>query len=156
MYQVLFICTGNAVRSPLAEALMAHLGRGRIAAHSAGTNPAGRVHPGVTELLARREITPYGYRSKSWLEFAGAAAPRMDLIVTLCPAARAETAPVWPGLPAVVHWDINDPRAGPPEQFDVALQATCSQLEDRIGALLSVPLERLSPGRLPPELDAIA
>ena len=156
MYRILFICTGNAVRSILAEALLRHHAGGRIQAYSAGTNPAGQVHPSVLHLLSRRELGHGGLRSRHWHEFAARGAPMMDLIVTVCPNARAETAPEWPGKPLTTHWDIEDPRASPRDQFDLALLATCQQLEARIGALLALPLERLDPGHLTPQLDAIA
>lgn len=156
MYNVLFICTGNAVRSILAEALMTHHAGGRVRAWSAGTNPAGRVHAGVFRLLDRRDIAIEGYRSKSRAEFTGRGAPRMNLIVTLCATARAEATTEWPGTPLATHWDVDDPRAGPSDHFDVALQATAVQIEERIASLLALPFERLDAQRLTPRLDAIA
>jgi arsenate reductase len=109
--QVLFLCTGNSARSILAEFLLAHHGRGRFVAHSAGSHPKGTVHPLAVETLERHGISAAGARSKSWDEMGVSGAPAMDLIITVCDAAAQETCPVWPGHPTTVHWGIPDPAA---------------------------------------------
>jgi len=135
---VLFLCTGNSARSILAEALMNDLGRDRFQAFSAGSFPKGAVHPLALETLAKHGLPAIGLRSKSWDEFAGAAAPKMDFIFTVCDNAAKEACPVWPGHPATDHWSLADPAAveGTLEEQRRAFETTYRELERRIQALL--------------------
>jgi arsenate reductase len=131
---VLFLCTGNSARSILSEAILNRVGEGRFRAFSAGSRPVGRVNPGALELLQRRSFPTEGLSSKSWDEFAGADAPEMDHIITVCNNAAGETCPVWPGRPATDHWDIDDP-AGVGETDDerrAAFEEAYAMLDARI------------------------
>lgn len=91
-YEILFLCTGNSARSILAEAILSREGEGRFRAYSAGSLPKGQVHPTALEVLGSLGFVSDGYRSKSWDEFAGAGAPRLDFIFTVCDNAAARPA----------------------------------------------------------------
>ena len=144
-YQVLFICTGNSARSILAEALMNDLGRGRFAAHSAGSHPRGEVHPLALQTLARHGVAAQGARSNSWDEFARPGAPELDFAFTVCDQAAGEVCPVWPGQPMTAHWGLPDPAAvqGPEDLQRKAFTDAFVTLRRRIELMLALPLDSL-------------
>lgn len=129
--RVLVLCTGNSCRSVLAEALFNHLGKGSIEAVSAGSNPAGYVHPKSIETLKRHGINPGSPRSKSWDEFAGQS---FDLVVTVCDAAAAESCPVFLGPVKKLHWSTPDPAkaTGTDAQIEAAFDEAYVMLKERI------------------------
>lgn len=137
---VLVLCTGNSARSILAEALFNQLGNGRIAAFSAGSKPKGMPHPGAVRLLARRGIDTSGFRSKSWSEFTGPAAPEIDLAITVCGNAAGEACPLFPGSPLRAHWGLPDPAdvSGSEAAVDAAFEQTWHLLEQRVRAMLAL------------------
>lgn len=142
---ILVLCTGNSVRSILAEAIFNRDGAGRVRAYSAGSNPAGRVHPAALSLLARRNMPTTRLRSKSWDEFAAPGAPTLDLVITMCAAVQTEACPDLPGPARKVHWGIDDPASAPRDQMDIAFQMAYHQLSVRINRMLALPLERIEP-----------
>ncbi len=149
MYNVLFLCTGNSARSILAEAYLNHRGRGKFHAYSAGSHPTGNVDPIVLELLQRCGISVSGLRSKSWDEFSGPAAPRLDFVFTVCDRAAGEVCPVWPGQPVTGHWGVPDPAAiqGDARNKERAVEEAFRILERRIDLFMCLPigsLDRLS------------
>ncbi len=103
---VLFLCTGNSCRSQIAEGLTNQLKGDVIAAHSAGTAPAG-IHALTRAVLAEAGIDLSSHRSKHVDEFSGQA---FDYVVTLCSAA-ADNCPRFPGRAKVVHVPFEDPAA---------------------------------------------
>ncbi|MFC1997439.1 arsenate reductase ArsC [Chloroflexota bacterium] len=102
--KVIFLCTGNSCRSQMAEALVNdHLGD-RWLAVSAGTKPAGYVHPKAVQVLAEWGILHEG-ESKLADQFCNW---EFDLVVTVCDSA-AEECPVWLGQDHSVHHSFPDP-----------------------------------------------
>jgi protein-tyrosine-phosphatase len=102
--RVLFVCTGNAARSQMAEALLRQLGGGAFEVFSAGTNPR-RISPNTVRVLDEAGIDATGARSKSVREFIGGS---FDYVVTVCDDAR-ESCPRIPGARTTLHWSIPDP-----------------------------------------------
>lgn len=147
---VLVLCTGNSARSILGEALLARLGAARLRAYSAGSKPKGVPHPGALRALARRGIDPAPFRSKSWNEFTGAGAPRIDIAITVCGNAAQEACPVFMGAPVKGHWGLPDPAdvVGSEAEVDAAFEATWQALEQRVSALLAAPFEAMAPREL--------
>ena len=154
---VLVLCTGNSARSILAEALFNQLSNGRIRAFSAGSKPKGEPHPGALRLLAAKGIDPAQFRSKSWLEFTGPAAPQIDLVITVCGNAAGEACPVFPGNALRAHWGLPDPAeaTGSTAEVDAVFAETWRLLELRVRAMLMLDLAALNPAAAQAALAAI-
>jgi arsenate reductase len=152
---VLFLCTGNSARSILAEALLNRMGQGRFRAFSAGSQPKGEPHPMALEVLRSGGFDTAGLRSKSWHEFAGADAPRIDLIVTVCDNAAGETCPVWPGRPIAAHWGIEDPAAVEGARQREAFERALLYLHNRISLLVELPVASIDELTLHDRMRAI-
>jgi arsenate reductase len=125
------LCTGNSCRSIMAEALINNVGRGRYRAWSAGSVPAGYVHPKSIETLQRHGIDPGQPRSKSWDECA---AQSFDLVITVCDQAAGETCPLFPGSPKKLHWSTPDPAkaTGSDSKIDAAFDKAFFILKHRV------------------------
>ena len=106
-HRVLILCTGNCVRSQMAEGLLRHLGSAAYEVHSAGNRPSGFVSPLAIEAMREIGIDISSHRSKSVSEFEG---QRFDTVITVCDYA-AEECPVFPGAPQRIHWSVGDPGA---------------------------------------------
>lgn len=155
MFTILALCTGNASRSILAEAILTRDGARRVQAFSAGSNPVGIVPRATLDCLQARGLPVTGLRSKGWAEFAAPGAPRLDLVLSLCPAVAAEPHPAWPGRPVEVAWPMDEPLAAPPGQTALAFALAYHRLSARINAALALPLERLTRDDLAAQLAAI-
>lgn len=152
---ILVLCTGNSARSILLESLLNRLAEGRLTAFSAGSQPAGAVHPQSLRLLAAKGYDTAPLRSKSWDEFAAPEAPEMDAVITVCASAAGETCPFWPGAPVRAHWGIDDPAAAAEPEWQAAFDAAYGILERRARAFLAQPVEKMSPKELKAHLDRI-
>lgn len=138
---VLFLCTGNSARSVLAEATLRAWGGNRFTAFSAGSQPTGTVNPFALAQLLSEGIANAGLRSKSWDEFTTDDAPRMDLVITVCDSAAAETCPVVFGDFVRAHWGLPDPAAveGSDESKRAAFAQAHRIVKSRLLALLALP-----------------
>jgi arsenate reductase len=156
-YNVLFLCTGNSARSILAEGILNHKGGGVFTAYSAGSHPSGTVRPEALRQLELAHISTAGLRSKSWDEFAGADAPKMNFVFTVCDNAAKEVCPFWPGQPMTAHWGIPDPAAvkGTQEEIARAFRDAFIVLDRRIGLFVSLPLGALDQLAIKREVDSI-
>lgn len=131
--KVLFLCTGNSARSQMAEAIVNARVGDTWEAVSAGTRPAGYVHPAAVQALREIGIEHAG-RSKSVDEFRDAP---FDLVVTVCDSA-AEECPVWLGKGRRVHLGFPDPAAvkGTDEEVLAAFRAVRDDIAAKVPALL--------------------
>jgi arsenate reductase len=156
-YNVLFLCTGNSARSIMAEAILKRKGMPNFVAHSAGSLPAGFVHPEALRQLETARLPTEGLRSKSWEEFAQAGAPDLQFVFTVCDNAAKEICPVWPGQPLTAHWGIPDPAAvqGSPDQVARAFRDAFMMLDRRISLFLCLPLASLDRLAIQKQIDSI-
>ena len=149
-HRVLFLCTGNSVRSILAEAILRREAGGRVQAHSAGTRPRAAPSPEALALLRAAGHDTAPLRCKSLAEMRGPGAPAFDIVLTVCDRAANEDCPAWPGHPLSAHWGI--PATG---DTPGALRAAHDTLQARIRALVALPLETMDRCALQRALDDI-
>lgn len=156
-FNVLFLCTGNSARSILAESVLRKIGAGKFNAYSAGSQPKGNVNPMALDVLVGHKFPTEGLRSKSWDEFAGAEAPQLGFIFTVCDNAAGESCPVWPGKPMTAHWGIEDPAAveGTDAEKRIAFTTALRYMKLRIAAFAALPLQSLERISLTAKLQEI-
>jgi arsenate reductase (thioredoxin) len=104
--KVLFLCTGNAARSQMAEGLLRAMAGDRFEVLSAGTNPGG-VNPLAIEAMQEIGIDISKHRSKNVNEFLG---KPIEYVVTVCDRAK-ESCPIFPGTYKFLSWSLDDPAA---------------------------------------------
>jgi protein-tyrosine-phosphatase/DNA-binding transcriptional ArsR family regulator len=130
---VLFVCTGNSARSPIAEALLRDRAGDRVTVVSAGTRPRDTMHPDAVRALAEEfGIDIEGQRPRAVDELG---TRRHDVVVTLCDKAR-EACPEFPGHPRWIHWSIADPATA--NDGYAAYQRSCTEIDTRVRHLLPV------------------
>ena len=133
--RILFLCTGNAARSQMAEAL-ARLDWGdRVDPVSAGSRPAGWVHPTAIRAMEELGASMERATSKSADAFLE---EDFDAVVTVCDSA-ARDCPAWPGARRLVHWPIEDPSSAwrdPQREWERFLE-TRDDLRERIRGLVA-------------------
>jgi len=140
--RVLFVCTGNAARSQMAEGLANHLGKGRIQANSAGTFPAGFVVGHAVAVMEEHGIDISRQYSKGVDDVPGA----FDCVVTLCDSAVQECpVPLLEGHHE--HWSTYDPSfaEGGPDAVREAFRQVRDRLETQISALIDGLLQEERP-----------
>jgi protein-tyrosine-phosphatase len=130
--RVLFLCTGNSGRSPLAEALLRHRTRGAVDVASAGSHPK-PLHPHAVRAAAEHGIT----LDHEPTHLDTLRRRRFDWVISLCDKVR-EAAPAFPGRPVTVHWSLPDPAREPGDTFP-AFRRTAAELDTRIRFLPFTP-----------------
>jgi len=131
---VLFVCTGNSARSPIAEALLRHRTGGRVEVTSAGNRPKPGYHPDAVRVLHDEfGIDVSGRRPRHVNTLTG---HRFDYVISLCDKAR-EACPEFPDQPRRVHWSIPDPTGSSYPTF----QHTAAGIDARVRHLLPVLAE---------------
>lgn len=147
---ILFLCTGNSCRSILAEATFNALAPTGMRAMSAGSHPAGYVHPRSLALLQREGMAIEGYFSKSWDTLP----ETPDIVITVCSNAAGEACPAYLGNVVRAHWGVEDPAkaSGSDAEIEAAFELAYTILRKRIEAFLALPRETLQ--RDPAQLQA--
>lgn len=158
---VLILCTHNSARSVLGETMLNHLAKkmGKdFKGYSAGSTPRGQVNPFAIEVLKAADIDTSYVRSKSWDEFGSPDAPNMDIVITVCDSAAAETCPYWPGAPVQTHWGFPDPSnaQGGDEGKRIAFEITRQAIGYKLLQLLALPLGGMSQKDLQAALNEIS
>ena len=135
MKRVLILCTGNSCRSQMAEALWNQLGGHQWQAVSAGSRPAGYVHPLALRALSEIGVELTDPRSKHLDEFRD---QPFRLVITVCDSAQ-ESCPVFPHAEQTQHWPFEDPahaRGTEDEQLSV-FRKVRDQIRDQIQSFLA-------------------
>lgn len=144
---ILYICTHNRCRSALSEAITNQLGhrpdqqRGEmIVAKSAGSAPAGEVHPLTLKYLEQAGYSTKGLTSNSWedQDYMGDFVP--DVVITVCDNAAGEACPLWLGYVPKLHWGLADPSKDTEDQAATAenFRQTIHQIEQRVAKLVKI------------------
>jgi protein-tyrosine-phosphatase/DNA-binding transcriptional ArsR family regulator len=156
-FNVLFLCTRNSARSILAESILTKVGGNRFRAYSAGSHPAPEPLPEVIERLRTLGHDVSRLRSKSWDEFCGPSAPRMDFVIALCDMLQEQACPDFAGTAVTAEWPLPDPAAfaGSAAERSLLLNELYGSLRRRIEIFTSLPFESLNRIALKARLDEI-
>ena len=156
-FNVLFLCTHNSARSLMAEALLKSIGKGRFNAYSAGSDPARAPTPEVIERLKTLGHDTTHLRCKSWHEFTGPTAPRMDFVIALCDAQQGQQCPDLGDRHISGAWPLPDPAdfAGSATERATLNNELYGMIRRRIEIFTSLPFASLDRMALKARLDEI-
>jgi arsenate reductase len=159
VFNVLFLCTRNSARSIMGEAILNRIGEGRFRAFSAGSAPseAGPLPEVVAQLKALGHDVS-GLRSKSWDEFTGPGAPRMDFVIALCDTLAGQACPDFGETTMTAAWPLPDPAkfAGNAAERATLLNELYGALKRRLDIFMSLPFASLDRMALKARLDELA
>ncbi len=157
-FNVLFLFTHNASRSIMAEAILARIGSDRFHAWSAGSDPTPEPNPEVMAKLRALGHDTASLRSKSWEEFTGPSAPRMDFVITLCDTPDGQDCPDFSGIAVTAAWPLPDPTKfhGSPVERAALLNELYASLRRRIEIFAALPFASLDRLALKARLDELA
>jgi len=135
---VVFLCTGNCIRSQMAEGLLRSLAPDRYEAASGGAFPAGYVHEHAIEVMAEIGIDISTQESKSILVFFSPPDPYPDVLVSLCSYA-ASYCPNVPACTRQLDWPVWDPieAEGTPDERRAQFRRVRDQIRERIKSALA-------------------
>lgn len=126
--KILFLCTHNACRSILCEAIARDLANGRIEVASAGSKPSGEVHRQTLRHLEKRSYPTANLHSKGFDDVADF---KPDAVITVCDQAAKESCPIWLGSAIKAHWGLPDPTR----------QLSATKMEEMFGEVI-ITIER--------------
>ncbi len=135
--KILYICTHNRCRSILSEAITNKIAKGALQAKSAGSEPAGVVHPLSLKYLQQTGYSIEGLASQSWDDFDSF---KPDIVITVCDAAAGETCPLYFSNSLKVHWGLSDPSKleGSEKDQEQAFLACIEEIEKRAEELVKI------------------
>lgn len=135
--KILYICTHNRCRSILSEAITTSIAGDVIEAKSAGSKPAGIVHPLSLQYLTQTRYSIDGLQSQSWDNFEDF---HPDVVVTVCDSAAGESCPLYFSNSLKVHWGLSDPSkvAGDESQIQQAFLACIDEIAERVHVLKDI------------------
>lgn len=134
LVKVMFLCTGNACRSQMAEGFAREIGKGILEPFSAGLMAAG-VHPRAVAVMKEFNIDISRQKSS---KIDDEKLKTMDVIITLCGNAE-EACPRTPPEIKRIHWPINDPvgTPGSEERIMKAFRRTRDEVKKRVDTFIS-------------------
>lgn len=154
--RTLFLCTGNSCRSQIAEGLINRLdlNGGRFEGYSAGTHPAGSVHPLAIRVAGELHADLTHHHPKSWETFRR---EPFDFVITLCDRAAIMAHPLWPGSPVLGHWPFADPIKfqGTEEEKLAVFRALAVGLLRCVEQFVALPVEMLDRHVLAQQIERI-
>lgn len=106
---ILVLCTGNSCRSQIAEAFLRRHAGPAFVVHSAGTEPAGEIHPLVYTVMAEKGLDLSDQHPKDYRDLLGRIP--VHTLITVCDGAAEACPAVWPGVVVRLHWSTDDPAA---------------------------------------------
>jgi arsenate reductase len=156
-FNVLFLCTQNSARSIIAESLLQKIGNGRFNAYSAGSKPASEPMPEVIDRLKVLGHDVSHLRSKSWNEFTGPNAPKMDFIIALCDTLDGQVCPDFGEKAVTAAWPLPDPAkfTGSPTERATLLNELYAMIRRRLEIFTSLPFASLDKLAVKARLDEI-
>jgi arsenate reductase len=156
-FNVLFLCTHNSARSIIAEAILRQIGGTRFNAYSAGSDPIPEPSPEVIARLRALGHDTATLRSKSWHEFTGPDAPRMDFVITLCDTLEGPVCPDFGALIVTAAWPLPDPLkfTGSPVERAAMLNELYASLRRRLEIFTALPFASLDRIAMKARLDEI-
>jgi protein-tyrosine-phosphatase len=152
---VLFVCTDNATRGPMAQALLAKFGAGRFRAFSAAIRPGPSIHPMAQEILSSYGVNLAEDGLKPVAEFFEPTARKMDVVIALTDEAE-RIVQKWPGPVFKARWRITDPLGESNQVLEwKKIRRVFNELETRVRLLILVR-HRPRPDRKTGELSEVA
>ena len=126
---VLILCTGNSCRRHLAEGFLRAAAGGLLDVQSAGSKPAGYVHPLAIQVMKEVGIDISEHRSKHLNEFLS---QKVETVITVCGNAD-QACPIFPGQVNRHHWGFYDPAKA--DGSDSEILQVFRQVRDEIGRI---------------------
>lgn len=156
-FNVLFLCTQNSARSIMAESLLQKIGKGHFNAYSAGSDPAAKPMAEVVDRLKVLGHDVTNLRSKSWNEFTGPNAPKMDFIIALCDTLDGQVCPDFGEKNITAAWPLPDPAkfTGSPTERTTLLNELYAMIRRRLEIFTSLPFASLDKMAIKARLDEI-